>query len=71
MRLNSLVLRNFRNYVDCEIEFPDRVNLVVGKNAQGKRGCFFNQISSFCKRNEEIITAPPRRDERKKEAPSK
>ncbi|HCK13048.1 TPA: DNA replication and repair protein RecF, partial [Candidatus Poribacteria bacterium] len=36
MRLNSLVLRNFRNYVDCEIEFPDRVNLVVGKNAQGK-----------------------------------
>ena len=36
MRLNSLVLRNFRNYVDCEIEFPNRVNLVVGKNAQGK-----------------------------------
>lgn len=36
MRLNSLVLRNFRNYADCEIEFPDRVNLVVGKNAQGK-----------------------------------
>lgn len=36
MRLNHLVLRNFRNYVDCEVDFPDRVNLIVGGNAQGK-----------------------------------
>ena len=36
MRLNQLVLRNFRSYADCEIEFTDRVNLIVGENAQGK-----------------------------------
>ena len=36
MHLNHLVLRNFRNYVDCEIDFPNRVNLITGGNAQGK-----------------------------------
>ncbi len=36
MRLNQLVLRNFRSYTDCEIEFTDRVNLIIGENAQGK-----------------------------------
>ena len=36
MRLNQLVLRNFRSYTDCEINFTDRVNLIVGENAQGK-----------------------------------
>ena len=36
MHLNQLVLRNFRNYVDCEIDFPGRVNLITGGNAQGK-----------------------------------
>ena len=36
MRLNQLVLRNFRSYADCEIDFTHRVNLIVGENAQGK-----------------------------------
>lgn len=36
MRLNHLVLRNFRNYVDCELDFPNRGNLIIGGNAQGK-----------------------------------
>jgi DNA replication and repair protein RecF len=36
MHLSQLVLRNFRNYVDCEINFPGRVNLITGGNAQGK-----------------------------------
>ena len=36
MHLNHLILRNFRNYVDCEIDLPGRVNLVTGGNAQGK-----------------------------------
>jgi len=36
MHLNHLVLHNFRNYVDCEIDFPNRVNLITGGNAQGK-----------------------------------
>jgi DNA replication and repair protein RecF len=36
MRLNHLVLRNFRNYVEAEVDFTTRVNLIVGDNAQGK-----------------------------------
>ncbi len=36
MRLNQLVLCNFRSYADCEIDFTDRVNLIIGENAQGK-----------------------------------
>ena len=36
MLLNHIVLRNFRNYVDCEVDFPNPVNLIVGGNAQGK-----------------------------------
>ena len=36
MRLKQLVLHNFRSYVDCEIDFTDRVNLIIGENAQGK-----------------------------------
>ena len=36
MLLNHIVLRNFRNYIDCEVSFPKPVNLIVGGNAQGK-----------------------------------
>ena len=36
MRLSYLLLRNFRNFVDCEIEFPNKGNLIIGGNAQGK-----------------------------------
>ena len=36
MLLNRIVLRNFRNYVDCEVNFPKPVNLIIGGNAQGK-----------------------------------
>ena len=36
MLLNHIVLRNFRNYIDCEVDFPQSVNLIVGGNAQGK-----------------------------------
>lgn len=36
MWLNHLTLRNFRNYTDLEIYFPDAINLIVGNNAQGK-----------------------------------
>ncbi len=36
MLLNHIILRNFRNYIDCEVEFPQSVNLIVGGNAQGK-----------------------------------
>ena len=36
MLLNNIVLRNFRNYVDCEVSFSEPVNLIIGGNAQGK-----------------------------------
>ena len=36
MLLNHIILRNFRNYVDCEVSFSKPVNLIVGGNAQGK-----------------------------------
>ena len=36
MLLNNIILRNFRNYVDCEVSFSTPVNLIIGGNAQGK-----------------------------------
>ena len=36
MLLNNIILRNFRNYVDCEVCFSKPVNLIIGGNAQGK-----------------------------------
>ena len=36
MRLNKLQLRNFRNYEELALDFDPSVNLIVGKNAQGK-----------------------------------
>lgn len=36
MLLNNIVLRNFRNYVDCEVSFSKPINLIIGGNAQGK-----------------------------------
>ena len=36
MLLNQIVLRNFRNYIDCEVSFSKPVNLIIGGNAQGK-----------------------------------
>lgn len=36
MRLNSLQLVNFRNYDNLYLEFNKKVNLLVGKNGQGK-----------------------------------
>ena len=36
MNLNKLSLRDFRNYVNLELEFAPGVNLIVGDNAQGK-----------------------------------
>ena len=36
MLLNQITLRNFRNYIDCEVRFSKPVNLIIGGNAQGK-----------------------------------
>lgn len=34
--LRRLILRNFRNYVEADIEFCDNLNIFIGDNAQGK-----------------------------------
>lgn len=36
MHIKSLTLQNFRSYKNKKFEFSDKVNLLVGKNAQGK-----------------------------------
>ena len=36
MIIKSLNLTNFRNYVENNVEFSSKTNIVVGKNAQGK-----------------------------------
>ncbi|MBN2190113.1 MAG: DNA replication/repair protein RecF [Candidatus Aureabacteria bacterium] len=36
MRLKSLELRDFRNYKSVKIDFSDGINILWGKNAQGK-----------------------------------
>lgn len=39
MRIKNLTLKNFRNYIDERVEFSDGLNVVFGKNAQGKTNC--------------------------------
>ena len=34
--MNSLLLRNFRNYVECSLQFHPKLNVIIGNNAQGK-----------------------------------
>ena len=36
MKINSLILNSFRNYDQIKIDFADGINVLVGKNAQGK-----------------------------------
>ncbi len=39
MYIKNLVLKNFRNYGGEQIEFSPRLNVLFGKNAQGKTNC--------------------------------
>lgn len=36
MYLNQLELRNFRNYQELKLKFSEKINIFIGKNAQGK-----------------------------------
>ena len=36
MRINSIILENFRNYERLELDFNESRNIIVGENAQGK-----------------------------------
>ena len=61
MRIKKLNLKNFRNYaLEC-VEFDDELNILFGKNAQGKTNCaeavFYlcTGISPRCKRDKQLI----------------
>ena len=36
MRINNILLQNFRNYANLELTFNEHRNIIVGENAQGK-----------------------------------
>ncbi len=36
MKIINLKLKNFRNYTDLDISFSDKLNIIIGNNAQGK-----------------------------------
>ena len=36
MRINNIILQNFRNYDSLELDFNESRNIIVGENAQGK-----------------------------------
>ena len=36
MKINSIILENFRNYKNLELDFDGSRNIIVGENAQGK-----------------------------------
>lgn len=61
MHIKKLNLKNFRNYADESIEFDDGLNVLFGKNAQGKTNCaeavFYlcTGISPRCKRDKQLI----------------
>ena len=39
MRIKNLFLKNFRNYAEETFSFEDGINVLYGKNAQGKTNC--------------------------------
>lgn len=39
MRIKNLILKNFRNYAGESIDFAEGLNVLYGKNAQGKTNC--------------------------------
>lgn len=39
MRIKNLILKNFRNYSDERIDFAEGLNVLFGRNAQGKTNC--------------------------------
>lgn len=56
--LQSLLLRNFRNYREESLEFHPKLNIITGDNAQGKTNlleaiAYLSLASSFREQNEE------------------
>lgn len=61
MRIKNLNLKNFRNYAEESVEFKDGLNVLFGKNAQGKTNCaeavFYlcTGVSPRVKRDKQLI----------------
>ena len=52
MRIESLLVRNFRNYQEQMIQWHPNINLITGLNGQGKSNlieacCYFSLASSY------------------------
>jgi len=60
LKINKLYLKNFRNYSDLEVEFNDKLNIIIGNNAQGKTNIleaiyFLSITKSFLSVNEKTL----------------
>lgn len=61
MLIKNLKLKNFRNYVDETVSFSDGLNVLFGKNAQGKTNCaeavyyLCTGVSPRCRRDKQLI----------------
>ena len=60
LKINRLYLRNFRNYIDLDIEFNDKLNIIIGNNAQGKTNIleaiyFLSITKSFLSVNDKTL----------------
>lgn len=61
MFIKNLKLKNFRNYVDETVNFTEGLNVLFGRNAQGKTNCaeavFYlcTGVSPRCRRDKQLI----------------
>ena len=61
MRIKNLNLKNFRNYAEESVGFKDGLNVLFGRNAQGKTNCaeavFYlcTGVSPRTKRDKQLI----------------
>lgn len=60
MKIKKLELKNFRNYLDLNIDFNDKLNIIIGNNAQGKTNIleaiyFLSITKSFLSINEKNL----------------
>ena len=60
MKINSLLVRQFRNYEECRLDWHPDINLIYGKNAQGKTNLleaisYLSTGSSFREQSEQKL----------------
>ena len=60
MQIKHLLLRNFRNYTEANIDWHPELNLIYGQNAQGKTNIleaidYLSATSSFREQKEDIL----------------